>query len=386
MDQSNVFLNGSRMSHAEVPSPSKIEFLHDESSIASVDGGLSYRGYSIGELVEESNFLETAFLVFHGDLPSQEQLADMQAVMTESSALENDIESWIERLPLNVPAIDVLRTGVCLLGLSDAYEEELTATDVWDTLQRLLAQLPLMVSARHRISRGLESIAHRDDLSYAGNLLWYLTNQEPSPLAERAMDAFLVLSAEHELTPSTYVARIVSSTRSDFLSAVIAGICTIKGVWHGGPSRQAVDILEAVDSPAAAPSIVNAVLKQYERMPGFWHRVYRASDPRSELLRPFCQELAAETGFQPMENVSAAIEAAVFDEQQILPSFDWPAARLLHYLGLDADLFGPLFVISRTVGWAAHFVEQQQTTQPIRPRAAYVGHAPRPFSPLSDRG
>ena len=374
------------MSHAEVPASSKIEILHNETSIASIDGGLTYRGYAIGDLVEQSNFLESAFLVFHGDLPSQEQMADVQAVLAESSVLECDIESWIERLPLNVPAIDVLRTGVCLLGLSDAYEEELSATDVWDTLQRLLAQLPLIVAARHRIATGLEPISHRDDLSYAGNLLWYLTNQEPSPLAERAMDAFLVLSAEHELTPSTSVARIVSSTRSDFLSAVIAGICTIKGVWHGGPGRQAIDILDAVESPAAAPSIVRAVLKQYERMPGFWHRVYRTSDPRSELLRPFCQELAVAKGFLAMENVAASIEAAVFDQQQILPSFDWPAARLLHYLGLDADLFGPLFIISRMVGWSAHFVEQQLTTQPIRPRAEYVGHALRPFSPLSERG
>jgi citrate synthase len=374
------------MSHAEVPPPSKEGFLNGETAIASFDGGLSYRGYPIGELVEESNFLETAFLVVHGDLPSQEQLADMQAVMTESSVLESDIESWIERLPLNVPAIDVLRTGVCLLGLSDAYEEELSPNDVWETLQRLLAQLPLMLAARHRISQGLEPTRHRDDLSYAGNLLWYLTDREPTAFAERAMDAFLVLSAEHELTPSTYVARVVASTRSDFLSAVIAGICTIKGVWHGGPGRQAIDILEAVESPAAASKIVHAVLKQYERMPGFWHRVYRTSDPRSELLRPLCRDLAAAVGRLPMEDVADAIEAAVWEEQQILPSFDWPAARLLHYLELDADLFGPLFVISRTVSWAAHFIEQQLTPQPIRPRAVYVGLPERPFLPLSERG
>ena len=223
-------------------------------------------------------------------------------------------------------------------------------------------------------------------MSYAGNLLWGLTNREPSPLAERALDAFLVLSAEHELTPSTYAARIVSSTRSDFLSAAIAGICAIKGVWHGGPGRQAIDILEAVEIPGAATSIVSAVLKQYERLPGFWHRVYRTSDPRSEILRPICRDVAAEVGMVRMEEVSAAIEAAVWDEQQILPSFDWPAARLLHYLGFDSDLFVPLFVISRSVGWAAHFIEQQQTAQPIRPRATYIGSAKREFLPLSERG
>lgn len=370
------------MTYAAVPAGS----LDRVTSIAAIDGGLQFRGYAIDELMEQSNFLETAYAIVKGELPSQEQLADMQAVMSESAVLDDDITSWIERLPLNVPAIDVLRTAVSLLALSDVYEEELSGNDVWETLQRLMAQLPLMIAARHRIVRGLDLVEFREDLSYAGNLLWCLTNQEPTPLAERAFDAFLVLSAEHELTPSTYVARIVGSTRSDYLSAVIAGICAIKGIWHGGPGRQAIDILEAVEIPAAAASIVHAVLKQYERLPGFWHRVYQTSDPRSELLRPLCREVAAEVGMLAMEDVAAAIEAAVWDEQQILPSFDWPATRMLHYLGLDSDLFVPLFVVSRSVGWAAHFIEQQQSPQPIRPRANYIGPAKRPFLPLSERG
>ncbi|HEY0981050.1 citrate/2-methylcitrate synthase [Schlesneria sp. T3-172] len=374
------------MSHSAVPSPHMEKRTNSETTISSIDGDLLYRGYPVSELVEESSFLETTFLIVQGNLPSQEQLADMQAVMSEAAVLEQDIVNFIERLPLNVPAIDILRTGVNLLALSDAYEEELSPNDVWETLQRLLAQYPLLLATRHRIARGLEPAEPRDDLSYAGYLYWSLTDREPSPLAERALDAFLILSAEHELTPSTYCARIVASTRSDFLSSVIAGICAMKGVWHGGPGRQAIDILEAVESPAAAPSIVRAVLKQYERMPGFWHRVYRTSDPRSELLRPICRDVAVEVGKMNMEEVSSAIESAVWDEQQFLPSYDWPAARMLHYLGLDSDLFVPLFVISRTVGWAAHFIEQQQTPQPIRPRAVYVGQPERPFLPLSERG
>jgi citrate synthase len=292
----------------------------------------------------------------------------------------------MERIPLNVPSIDVLRTGINLLAISDLYEEEVTAADVWETLQRLLAQLPLMIAARYRMARGLEPVEFRDELSYAGNLVWSLTDREPTPHAERALDAFLVVSAEHELAPSTYVARVVSSTRSDYLSAVIAGICAMKGMWHGGPGQQVIDILEAIETPAAALPIVQAVLKQYEHLPGFWHRVYRTSDPRAELLRPFFQNLAGEVGKSAMEEVSAAIECAVWNEQQILPSFDWPAARVLHYLGLDSDLFVPLFVIARAVGWAAHFNEQQKTPHPIRPRANYVGPAKREFRSLSERG
>ncbi len=357
-----------------------------ETSIASLDDGLRYRGYSIEELVEQSNFLEVASLLVHGDLPSQEQLADMQAVLSEASVLEPDLLAWIERIPLNAPAIDVLRTAVNLIALADAYDDESHPANVWDLLQRLLAQLPLAIAARNRIAHGLALLESRDDLSYAGNLLWLLTGREPTPTAERACNAFLILSAEHEFAPSTYVARIVASTRSDFHSAIIAGLCAIKGIWHGGPGRQIIDILEAVGRPEAAPAIVRAVLQQYERLPGFWHRVYRTSDPRAELLAPFCLELAGERGGPNLEEVAASIEGAVWDEQQILPSLDWPAARLLHYLGLDADLFVPLFTISRMVGWAAHYIEQQQSLQPIRPRATYAGPPLREFEALDERG
>ena len=168
------------MNPAEIPHRDQENLVIGETAIASLGEGLFYRGYAIEELVQESSFIEVAFLIVQGDLPSQEQLADMQAVLAESAVLENDISSWIERLPLNVPAIDVLRTGVCLLGLSEAYEEELTPSDVWDTLQRLMAQLPLIIAARHRNSRRLAPVQYRDDLSYAGNLIWYLTDSEPS--------------------------------------------------------------------------------------------------------------------------------------------------------------------------------------------------------------
>ncbi|MEK6260232.1 MAG: citrate/2-methylcitrate synthase [Planctomycetota bacterium] len=357
-----------------------------ETSIASLDDGLRYRGYSIEELVEQSNFLEVASLIVHGELPTQEQLADMQAVLSEASVLEPDLLAWLERIPLNAPPIDVLRTAVNLIALSDAYDDESNPEAVWDSLQRLLAQLPLVIAARNRTAHGLDLLKSRNDLSYAGNLLWLLTGREPSPIDERACNAFLILSAEHEFAPSTYVARIVASTRSDFHSAIIAGLCAIKGIWHGGPGRQIIDILEAVGQPEAAPAIVRAVLQQYERLPGFWHRVYRTSDPRAELLTPFCRELTEAHNRPDLEEVAAAIEGAVWDEQQILPSLDWPAARLLHYLGLDADLFVPLFTISRMVGWAAHYIEQLHSPQPIRPRGTYAGPPGREFEAPDERG
>ena len=355
-------------------------------AIAAIDGGLRYRGYAIEELVQHSNFAEVAFLVIQGELPTHEQLADLQAILTEAAVLESDLVAWIERIPLNASAIDVMRTAISLIALADCHDDESGSAAAWDTIQRLLAQLPVLVAARYRLARGLKVLESRDDLSYAGNLLWLLTGVEPTFTAERACDALLILTAEHEFTPSTCAARVVASTRADLYSAVIAGMCAIKGVWHGGPGHQIIDILEAVGQPDAAQPIVRAVLEQYERVPGFWHRVYRTSDPRAELLAPFCRGVAAESGCNAMEQVATAVESAVWDEQQIMPSLDWHAARLLHYLRLDADLFVPIFVISRMVSWAAHYIEQQQSPQPIRPRGSYSGPADRPFESLEERG
>lgn len=357
-----------------------------ETAIAAIDGGLRYRGYSIEDLVEQSNFPEVAFLVVRGELPSREQLADMQAILSEASSIEPDLQSWIERIPLNASTIDVLRTAVSLIALDECHDDDFSAEAAWDGIQRLLAQLPVLVAIRYRLAHGLDPVESRDDLSYAGNLLWLLTGRDPTAIAERATDALLILTAEHEFAPSTCAARVVASTRADFHSAVIAGMCAIKGVWHGGPGRQIIDILEAVAHPQAAPAIVKAVLQQYERIPGFWHRVYRTSDPRAELLAPICREVAKSMDRDDLEMVAIAIEAAVWDEQQILPSLDWPAARLLYYLGLDADLFVPIFVISRMVSWAAHYIEQLQLPQPIRPRGTYAGPPNRPFESLEDRG
>jgi citrate synthase len=281
--------------------------------------------------------------------------------------------------------IDVMRTAVSVIASSECLDDDVSPMAAWDVVQRLLAQLPILVATRYRLSRGMDVVESRDDLGFAGNLLWLLTHQEPDPMAERSLDALLILSAEHEFAPSTCAARIVASTRADFYSAVIAGICAVKGAWHGGPGHQVIDILEAVARPEAAQAIVKAVLEQYERIPGFWHRVYRTSDPRAELLAPFCRNVADRRNRADMEQIAAAVESAVWEEQQILPSLDWPAARLLHYLDLDADLFVPIFVIGRIVSWAAHYIEQQQLPQPIRPRGTYAGPANRSFEPLDER-
>lgn len=357
-----------------------------ETSICAIGEELLYRGYAIEELVQHSNFLEVAYLVIQGELPTHEQSADLQAVMTEAAVLDSDLLAWIERIPLNVSAIDVLRTAVSLIAQLEAHDDEAHPPAVWDCVQRLLAQLPYVMAVRYRMTHGQKQVEWRDDFSYAGNLLWLLTGREPTPTEERACDALLILNAEHEFAPSTCAVRVVASTRADFHSAVIAGLCAIKGAWHGGPGRQIIDILEAVGQPESAHGIVRAVLEQYERIPGFWHRVYRKSDPRAELLAPHCRKVAEEARRIGLEDVAAAIESAVWDEQQILPSVDWPAARLLHYLNLDADLFVPVFAISRMVSWAAHFVEQQQSPQPIRPRGAYAGPDSRPFETLDERG
>lgn len=369
------------------PNPAKWYGLSiGDTAISSLDDGLSFRGYAIEELAAQAHFLEVACLLVRGELPSEEQLADLQAVLNDRAHIDPSVMKWLGTIPLSVPTVDVLRTAISLFSHDDRHAEGHLSTQVFPIFQRLLAQLPVVVAARHRLAQKKRLIEPRDDLSYAGNLLWMLGGADPSPIAERAVDVLLLLASEHEFTPSTFAVRMVASTRSDLYSAIIAGISAFKGQWHGGAGQQILQTLFAVkEAPQASTWVAQAVQKQ-GRIPGFWHRVYLEDDPRAAILKQHCVAVAEETGHSRWEEVAASIEAAVHQEQGVTPSVDWPAARLLFYLGLDSDQFIPMFVLSRLTGWTAHFLEQLQEPLPIRPRSRYIGPARRVFLPISERG
>lgn len=357
-----------------------------ETAIATIEGGLQYRGYPIEELAAEATFLEVAYLLLYGSLPNQEQLADFRSILVESAEVAPALLEFLRAIPLHVPAMDVLRTGVGALGHFDPQPGDDGSDGNIAKTVRLLAQIPVLIAARFRQTQGLPLVEPNSELSYAANLLRLITGKAPSALHERAMDVSLILYAEHEFNASTFTARVVTSTRSDLYSAVTAAVGALKGPLHGGANERVMEVLREVGSPENAESWVREALAKKVRVMGFGHRVYKTGDPRATILKTYCTQLAEETGETGLEEIAEVIEGIIRQEKGLPPNLDWPSARLYHYLGLDVDLYTPLFVASRVVGWAAHVIEQAANNRLIRPRSRYTGPARRRFKPLAERG
>ena len=357
-----------------------------ETAISTIDTGLSYRGYDIEELARAAQFAEVAYLLLHGELPSQEQVADFQTILSEAAELPAPVVRLIEEIPVHVGAMDVLRTGISAVSHFDPQLGEQGRDACINQTVRLLAQIPLLIGARHRLARGLDLVEASPELSFAANLLHVITGRQPTPLEEKALDVSLILYAEHEFNASTFTARTVTSTGSDLFSAITAAVGALKGPLHGGANERVMEVLDEVGAATNAEQWVRQALAQKRRIMGFGHRVYKTGDPRAVILRDYCRQLAEERGDLELEEIADTIERIVRQEKGLPPNLDWPSARLYHYMGLEIELYTPLFVASRVVGWAAHVIEQAENNRLIRPRSRYTGPEPRRFEPLGDRG
>ncbi|HVW02613.1 MAG TPA: citrate/2-methylcitrate synthase [Planctomycetaceae bacterium] len=357
-----------------------------ETAISTIAGGLQYFGYSITDLAEGATFEEVAWLLLHGELPSEEQLADFRAILAESSSVSPAIIEFLRAIPADVSSMDVLRTGISALAHFDPQVGDNSPAADLAKSQRLLAQIPILIAARHRIRHGQPVLQPQPEMSLAANLLYLITGKEPTAAHERAMDVSLILYAEHEYNASTFTARVVTSTMADMHSAIVAAVGALKGPLHGGANERVLEVLEEVGSPDRAEQWVRQALAEKRRIMGFGHRVYKDGDPRARILKDHCARLAAEAGDTSLERTAEIIEQRVRGEKGLPPNLDWPSARLYHYLGLPVDLFTPLFVASRVTGWCAHVMEQAANNRLIRPRARYIGPAERTFEPLSERG
>jgi citrate synthase len=282
--------------------------------------------------------------------------------------------------------MDVLRTGVSALAHFDPQLDDDGVEANRAKAIRMLARIPVLIGARHRGAHGLPLVTPNPELSFSGNLLYLITGKEPSPAHEQAMDVSLTLYAEHEFNASTFTARVVTSTMSDIYSAITAAIGSLKGPLHGGANERVIEVLGEVPSPQVAEEWVRDALAKKRRIMGFGHRVYKDGDPRAVILREYCQKLAEESGSTELEQIADTIESHVRREKGLPPNLDWPSARLYHYMGLPVELYTPLFVASRVVGWAAHVIEQAENNRLIRPRSNYTGPKERQFAPLRERG
>ena len=357
-----------------------------QTAVCTLAGRMLYRGYAIEDLAAQATFEEVAYLLLHGELPKQAELAEFRKRLGEAMELPGAIVATLRSIPRGTPMMDVLRTGASMLAHFDADVNDNGHDANVRKAERLVAKLPLVMAAKHRIDSGREPAPADPKLSIAANILKLVTDQSPEDWAIHAMNTSLILYAEHEFNASTFVARCVASTLADLHSAIVAAIGALKGPLHGGANERVLEVLQQVGDPTKAESWIRNALANKVRIMGFGHRVYKKGDPRTAFLTPLCQKLAEKTGHEAMETTAATIERIIVAEKRLPANVDWPSARLYHYLGLPVELYTPLFVVARVTGWSAHVIEQLENNRIIRPAAEYVGPSLRNYISLGERG
>jgi len=360
------------------------------SSICYIDGEqgvLAYRGIDIHELAENSTFEETCYLLWFGKLPSTGELRELRDRFAEERRLDASIYERMREVPKHVPPMDVLRTMVSTVSFFDPEEKSNEREANIHKAIRLTSQIAMIVAAYDRIRKGKPVVEPDRGLSHAANFLLMLTGKRPSKTAERALDIALILHADHELNASTFAARVTAATLSDMHSAITSAVGCLKGPLHGGANEAVFHILQAIDRSRANPvEYVKGMLAEKQKIPGFGHRVYHTEDPRATHLRQMSRDLGASNGEPKWYDYSHAIEEFVKAEKHLNANVDFYSASTYHTLGIDVDLFTPVFAVSRIGGWTAHVIEQLSDNRLIRPRADYIGPTyPQHYVPIDRR-
>ena len=378
------------MSTTTQPSSGLEDVIAGSSGICYIDGDkgiLAYRGIDIHELADNSTFEEVTYLLWFGKLPTRTELQEFNLFLVRERKLDAQIISLIRQAPKHALPMDVLRSIVSSLALFDPEER---ANDAGANLRksiRLTSQLAMIVAAYDRIRKGKPLIEPDRSLSHAGNFLLMLNGELPSETATRALDIALILHADHEWNASTFAARVTAATLSDMHSAITSAIGALKGPLHGGANEAVFAILEDIDRNGADPvDYVKGMLAQKAKVPGFGHRVYTTEDPRATHLRQMSRDLGYSSGQTKWFDYSRRIEEFINAEKKLNANVDFYSASTYHTLGIDVDLFTPIFAVSRVAGWTAHVMEQLADNRLIRPRAEYIGPVyPNKYTQIEER-
>lgn len=387
----NVSGNGSKSDGA--PDVAKARGLEGvvalDSKIAFIDGQkgeLIYRGYDIRDLAKNASFEEVAYLLWNGELPTGTQLDELTELLQAERDLPPMIIDVLRQTPEDANPMAALRTAVSALALFDGEADDMSRSANYRKSIRLQARVPTIIAAFDRLRKGNEPIAPRKKESLAFEFLYMLNGVEPGAAAERTFDACLVLHAEHGLNASTFTGRVVGSTLSDIYSAITAAIGALKGPLHGGANQEVMKMLLELEHSGRDPeSYVQDKLDRKERVMGFGHRVYKTLDPRAAILREMVEALSDETASRKSYEISSAIMHKMEEEKSLYPNVDFFSASVYYMLGIDIDLYTPIFALSRTSGWTAHLLEQWEDNRLIRPRAEYAGPSNKIVQPISQR-
>ncbi len=362
-----------------------------ETALCQVDEGeigLRYRGYAIGDLAEQATFEEVAFLLLFGRLPTRKELEDFSGQVSRQWPLPGPVEAFIGVVPPSAHPMDILRTGVSLLGMTDPDGTNDSHEANLRKAVRLLAQTPVIIANAYRLAHAKRQVQPRPDLSFAENLLYLLTDRQGDEQAKamaRALDVSLILYAEHEFNASTFAARVTASTLTDLHAAITSAIAALKGPLHGGANEAVAAMLLEIESRDRAEAWVREKLARKQRVMGFGHRVLRKGDPRSRIIQRHAEALSRACGDTRWYDIATIVDRVMQQEKGLHPNLDFYTAVAYLLMGIPRDLYTPVFVCSRITGWCAHVIEQQDNNRLIRPRASYVGPPPQAYVPIDRR-
>ena len=338
---------------------------------------LVYAGYPVQELAEQCCFEEVAWLIWQGELPNAEQLAEFQSFGRGQRAISRDLLAVIERSPRTAHPMDDLRTAVSFLGMENA---ELNKNDAATNLKRsigLMSKIPTIVAAFYRLRKGQDFVPPRSDLGFVENFFHMVFGKVPAPEVVKAFEVSLVLYAEHGFNASTFTTRVIVSSLSDIYSGVVGGIASLKGPLHGGANEAVMQMLLEIGEPARARDWMLAALREKRKIMGFGHRVYKHGDSRVPTMKKYARKVAEFTGDTKWLDIEDILEAVMIEQKNIYPNLDFPSGPAYYMMGFDIDMFTPFFVMARITGWTAHIMEQLANNRLIRPLSGYNGPGKR---------
>jgi citrate synthase len=362
-----------------------------KSSISFVDGQnglLEYRGIRIEELAQQTTFLETAYLLIWGNLPTQEELISFEHDIRYHRRIKYRIRDMMKCFPESGHPMDALQASAAALGLFYSKRALDDPAYIYDAVVRLLAKIPTMVAAFQLMRKGNDPVQPRDGLDYSSNFLYMLNEREPNPLAARIFDVCLTLHAEHSMNASTFSAMVTASTLTDPYAVIASSVGTLGGPLHGGANEEVIAMLEEIGSVENVQPYLEKCLEQKSKIMGFGHRVYKVKDPRATILQDLAEQLFEQSGRDEYYDIALALEAAVAEKlggKGIYPNVDFYSGLVYRKLGIPTDLFTPIFAIARVAGWLAHWKEQLAENRIFRPTQIYVGLHDRPYIPMEKR-